>query len=225
MYTGWIRWNDGTRSYYEPDKTLASYGARYTGEHLIGSTVCIFNDKGILESQVDQSEDIMGVSLTTVAQMVKHYVATVGTAAYPSSVYKSKGAATINDFCTTLLKEAKAEGVRAEVVYAQTMLETNYLRFGGDVSVGQCNFAGIGATGGVPGNSFKNVEEGLRAQVQHLKAYASTESLNQACVDPRFNLVERGCAPTISGLSGKWATSSAYGDSLKQILSALLQTK
>ncbi len=167
----------------------------------------------------------MGVSLTTVAQMVKHYTATVGAAAYPSSVYKSKGAATINDFCKILFDEAVAEGVRAEVVYAQTMLETNYLRFGGDVKVGQCNFAGIGATGGVPGNSFKDVTTGLRAQVQHLKAYASTEPLNKACVDPRFDLVERGCAPTISGLTGKWAVSSAYGNSLKEILSSLLQTK
>ena len=225
MQTGWIRWANGTRSYYEPNKTLASYGAKYTGEHLIGSAVCTFDDDGILQSEVNQGEDIMGVSLTTVAQMVKHYTATVGAAAYPSSVYKSKGAATINDFCKILFDEAVAEGVRAEVVYAQTMLETNYLRFGGDVKVGQCNFAGIGATGGVPGNSFKDVTTGLRAQVQHLKAYASTEPLNKACVDPRFDLVERGCAPTISGLTGKWAVSSAYGNSLKEILSSLLQTK
>jgi N-acetylmuramoyl-L-alanine amidase/glucan-binding YG repeat protein len=231
MQTGWIKWNkDGSRSYYEPDKTLASYGAKYTGEHLIGSAVCTFDDDGILQSEVNQGEDIMGVSLTTVAQMVKHYTATVGAAAYPSSVYKEKGAVTINDFCKILFDEAVAEGVRAEVVYAQAMLETNYLRFGGDVSVAQCNFAGLGATGnGEQGNSFDNVREGLRAQVQHLKGYASTEPLNQACVDKRFEILVksglRGSAPTISGLTGKWAVSSAYGNSLKQILSSLLQTK
>lgn len=143
---------------------------------------------------------IMGRSDTTVAQMINMF--NEKNKPYPG-VYASKGAATINDFCKILMQEADAEGVRAEVVFAQAMHETGWLQFGGDVSPEQCNFAGIGATGGVPGNSFVDVREGLRAQVQHLKAYASTEPLNQERVDPRFNYVSRGCAPTVEDLGGK----------------------
>ena len=126
-----------------------------------------------------------------------------------------------------MLEEANAEGVRAEVVFAQAMHETGWLQFGGDVSADQCNFAGIGATGGVPGNSFNtygsnSVRMGLRAQVQHLKAYASTASLNNACVDPRFNYVQRGCATTVEALGGKWATGSGYGQALMNQINALL---
>lgn len=143
---------------------------------------------------------IMGTSTTTVAQMVNMF--NDKDKNYPS-IYADKGASTINEFCKILMQEADAEGVRAEVVFTQAMHETGWLQFGGDVSPEQCNFAGIGATGGVPGNSFADVREGLRAQVQHLKAYASTEALNQSCVDPRFNYVNRGCAPTVEELGGK----------------------
>ena len=162
---------------------------------------------------------IMGNSKATQSACVAHYKSI---SRYPGNVYASKGAASIEDFVRIIFEEARAEGVRADVVYAQSMLETNYLRFGGDVSAGQCNFAGIGATGGVPGNSFENVRMGLRAQVQHLKAYASTDPLNNTCVDPRFNLVSRGIAPMLDGLSQRWAGGSDYGESIGVILNNVI---
>lgn len=172
-------------------------------------------------------EAIMGNSQTTVAQMVRRFNA-VGKK-YPSGVYSKYGAANIKTFCTILLSEAKAEGVRAEVVFAQAMHETGWLQFGGDVKANQCNFAGIGATGGVPGNSFNtygsnSVRMGLRAQVQHLKAYASTSALKNACVDPRFGYVKRGCAPSVYDLGGKWATGADYGYAVANQIDALLKS-
>lgn len=164
---------------------------------------------------------IMGMSQANVAQMVNMFNDKGKN--YPN-VYASKGAPTINDFCKILMQEADAEGVRAEVVFTQAMHETGWLQFGGDVSPEQCNFAGIGATGGVPGNSFADVREGLRAQVQHLKAYASTEALNQDRVDPRFNYVNRGCAPTVEELGGKWAVGSGYGEKIVSLIETLLNT-
>ena len=116
------------------------------------------------------------------------------------------------------IEECEAEGVKAEVAFTQAMKETNFLRYGGDVNISQFNFAGIGATGGVPGNSFASVRIGIRAHVQHLKAYASTEVLNQACVDPRFKYVTRNTAPYCEWLGIKenpygkgWATAVNYG--------------
>ena len=65
---------------------------------------------------------------------------------------------------------------------------------------------------------------GLRAQVQHLKAYASTEELVQVCVDPRFGYVKRGCAPTVESLGGKWATSQYYGVELVALIGEMMKT-
>ena len=171
------------------------------------------------------SKKIMGTSTTTAAQIARYYRAAVGESSYPASVYKSKGAPTIDDFARIVCEEAAAEGVRAEVVFCQAMHETGWLRFGGDVSVGQCNFAGIGATGGgVAGATFADVRTGIRAQVQHLKAYASTEALNNACVDPRFNYVTRGIAPTLDDLDGRWATGKGYGAKIYSLMQELLKS-
>ena len=83
----------------------------------------------------------------------------------------------------------------------QAMLETGWLQFGGDAVESQYNFSGLGTTGGgVQGNSYPDVRTGIRAQVQHLKAYASTEELNENCVDSRFDMVTRGSAPYVEWL-------------------------
>jgi len=100
--------------------------------------------------------------------------------------------------------------------------ETNYLRFGGDVEARQNNFCGLGATGGgEPGLSFSSVKIGVRAHIQHLKAYANARPLRRKPVDPRFALVRRGRAPYVEGLTGTWATDPQYGAKLKRKLQAL----
>ena len=78
------------------------------------------------------------------------------------------------------------------------------------------------------GNSFPDVRTGLRAQVQHLKAYASSEALNQECVDERFDYVTRETAPYVEWLGiqenpygGGWAAGKDYGSKLRKILSSV----
>ncbi|MBO6016082.1 MAG: glucosaminidase domain-containing protein [Lachnospiraceae bacterium] len=103
------------------------------------------------------------------------------------------------------------------------------LKYGGDVSIEQYNFAGIGATGnGAKGNSFENVQTGIRAQVQHLKAYASTEDLVHNVVDPRFQYVTRGICPYVEWLGINenpqhvgWATAVGYGNNIVERISTL----
>ena len=116
-------------------------------------------------------------------------------------------------------EEAEAEGVRAEVAFAQTMKETGFLQYGGDASIEQFNFAGIGTTGnGEPGNSYPDVRTGIRAQIQHLKAYATADALEQECVDERYSYVKKGSAPYVEWLGQQenpeglgWATGDNYG--------------
>ena len=158
---------------------------------------------------------IMGSTSVTADQMAAYYNSVTS---YPS-YYANTEAPTIRQFCQIYINECNAEGVKAEVAFVQAMKETNFLRYTGDVDISQFNFAGLGATGnGVKGNSFSSVTIGIRAQVQHLKAYASNEALNQACVDPRFQYVQRNTAPYCEWLGinenpyGKgWATAVNYG--------------
>lgn len=162
---------------------------------------------------------IMGTTFTYLEQMVRYYNANQ---TYPA-FYAGSDAPTIEAFCQIYIEEAQAEGVRAEVAFCQAMKETGFLRYAGDVRIEQYNFAGIGATGdGEPGNSFGNVRMGVRAQIQHLKAYASNDKLNGACVDPRFSFVKtRGSAPLVEWLGihenpfgGGWAAAENYGPSI-----------
>lgn len=131
------------------------------------------------------------------------------------------------------LEEGEKEGVRGDGAFCQSLIETGYFRFGGDVRPGQHNYAGLGAVGGVPGLSFADDRTGIRAQIQHLKAYASAAPLQQECVDPRYGYVSKGCAPTFEQLSGKWAVpgytghasleaaraaKDSYGDHIAQLI-------
>jgi len=162
---------------------------------------------------------IMSSAYSTYLDAADHFTKTVGPKGFPSAVYTDRGALNIIDFCKILYEEAQSEGVSPEVLYGQVMKETGYLKFGNLVQPNQCNFGGLGATGpGNPGYTFGSVREGLRAQVQHLKAYGSTEPLINPCIDARFKYVSRGCAPRTVDLNGKWAVPGVgYGESIDAI--------
>ena len=115
---------------------------------------------------------VMGSSSIRAWQLVNYFKAYGST--YPAEVLTQGGAPDIETFAQMYYEEATAEGVRPEVAFAQAMKETGWLQYGGDMQITQYNFAGIGTTGGgVPGNSYPDVRTGIRAQIQHLKAYAT----------------------------------------------------
>lgn len=120
-------------------------------------------------------------------------------------------------------EEGTAEGVSPDLAFAQMLLETSFLRFGGQVRAGQNNFAGIGALdGGSTGLSFASPRVGVRAQVQHLKYYATTLPLVGAPVNPRLSLVKRASAPTVWQLSRTWASDPEYGKKLLAVLARMV---
>ena len=209
--SNWVSWYPGSGNYWvyleakTSDGTVENYCIAY---------------------QVTARYEIMGNTNTSLAQMVAYYNANN---VYPE-FYASSDAPSIEAFCQIYLEECQAEGLKAEVAFCQAMLETGFLRYGGDVQINQYNFAGLGATGnGVSGNYFGSVREGVRAQVQHLKAYASTAGLNNPCVDSRFQYVKRGTAPYVEWLGiqenpyGKgWATAKNYGYNIVNLYIAKL---
>lgn len=129
------------------------------------------------------------------------------------------------------IEEGEAEGIRGDVAAAQSFVETGNFEFKGSaVTIDQNNFCGMGVTAnGMKGNSFATRREGVRAQIQHLKAYATEEALAQDCVDPRFKYVQRGCAMFVEWLgiqenpNGKgWAAGANYGTKILAILASIL---
>ncbi len=117
------------------------------------------------------------------------------------------------------VQEAAAEGVNHDAAFAQMCLETGFLRFGGLVTADMHNYCGLGSIGpGQPGERFPSARIGVRAHVQHLKAYASAEDLRNELVDPRYRFVKLGSAPAIADLAGRWAADREYGRKLADLL-------
>ena len=77
-------------------------------------------------------------SSVTVDQMVSYYNKRY---TFPADIYRDKGADSAEAFFKILKEEAEAEGVRADVLFAQVMLETGGLKFGGDVPVSYTHMA------------------------------------------------------------------------------------
>ena len=128
----------------------------------------------------------------------------------------------VEDLALIYLEEATIEGVNHDAAFAQMCLETGFLRFGGLVTPDMNNFCGLGAIGpGQTGARFPDPRTGVRAHIQHLKAYATEAPLKQELVDPRYNLVRSGSSPAIKGLSGTWAADRSYADKIKNILERL----
>lgn len=169
---------------------------------------------------------VLGAPLVTKEDLQRDFNRRVGSA-YPA-VYAEKGAATGTDFVNQLWQAAIDEGVRPELLYAQVMIETGNLRFGGDVLPEQCNFGGLGATGnGARGLSFDTVLKGLRAQALHLRAYAGYEPLTvdpskAQEVDPRYGAwILAKKANIIRKLAGTWAMDKNYAVKLVRVMNEL----
>ena len=135
------------------------------------------------------------------------------------------------DMLPLYLSEGEAEGVRGDIAFAQSCLETGNFTFSGSaVTLSQNNFCGLGVTQrGKTGLSFDTPQLGIRAQIQHLKAYASTDALINERIDPRFRYVTRGCAPYVEWLGQKenpqgkgWAAGEKYGEKILSILKAVM---
>ncbi|UPA28353.1 MAG: glucosaminidase domain-containing protein [Verrucomicrobiota bacterium] len=125
-------------------------------------------------------------------------------------------------------QESAIESINVWVALSQMIVETAFLRFTGNVRPEQNNFAGIGCVDNAArGASFASVREGIRAHIQHLKAYASRESLHRPCVDPRRHFIETGpnfgTVQTVFDLCGTWAMDSGYGPKLARITQQLYQ--
>jgi len=163
---------------------------------------------------------IMGASRLTSAQIVAWFR---GRAPQPSGTYAAT--VPVETLAQLFVEEGAAEGVTGDVAFMQGIVETGWFRFGGAVPAWKNNFSGLGAVDSAPGEaaSFPDARTGVRAQMQHLRAYADPTAisctvppLHNPCVDPRFDLVTpKGRATTWNQMgNGNWASASTYASSI-----------
>lgn len=124
------------------------------------------------------------------------------------------------------VQEADKEGVNYDVAFSQMCLETGFLKFGGEVEPQQNNFCGLGVVSkGIHGLSFPSIRIGIRAHIQHLKAYATKARIKNPIVDKRLKYVKRGSIKTINDFSGRWATDKHYSRKLYALMTRLYREK
>lgn len=200
-----------------------------------------------LAEQIAAELKSAGYSATLMAREVKqeqtgyHSIAgkAVATAAQMAAYIKAKRPGveqSVIDMIPLYISEGKTEGIAGDIAFAQSCIETGNFAFPQDtckVTLAQNNFAMMGVTSTfAKGESFDTPQLGIRAQIQHLKAYANSEALVGDCVDPRFKYVSRGSAPYVEWLGqqenpmGKgWATAKGYGDRILAVLAEIRGTK
>lgn len=119
-------------------------------------------------------------------------------------------------------------GFNHDLVLSQMVHETNWFRFTGDVGPWQWNFAGLGATGGIPGHAFPDIAAGVLAVVAHHAVYrwgakpnwpAHLQQYAGEHVDPRYDEVlssgNAGRMIVLGDYRGTWAVpGTTYPESL-----------
>lgn len=133
--------------------------------------------------------------------------------------------ATVRKLALLYKSEAALEGINSDCAFIQMCLETGFLTFGNLVTADMHNYCGLGAIDSTHrGERFETEQLGVRAHIQHLHAYATTQDkkLKNECIDNRYKyVVPRGKAKTIYELSGTWATDPNYANKLDRLLDRL----
>ena len=137
---------------------------------------------------------------------------------------------TMQELAQDYIDEGTAAGVRGDIAFAQSILETGSFYFpdGGQLTPTDNNFAGMDACDSCAhGRAFPDARTGVRAQVQQLRVYADPNVTNASFNPPPVvaNLDHhslKGKVPTWNGLTHTWATANAYGDRIIEIYAQIL---
>jgi hypothetical protein len=155
-------------------------------------------------------QPVMGPTVLSAAEMAAWF--------RTSSVSpRLSGGMSMEHVAQIFVDEGTAENVRGDVAFAQAYIETGGFSAGGSDN----NFSGLGACDGCGGqNRFPTALDGIRAQIQLLKAYAGGGSLvNPAspywwsgdAARAYASFGGTGSAPTWQAMGGgKWASDRSY---------------
>ena len=210
------------------DRMLADAKAKVDGDNLaishahVALTVTVLGIMEFEKAATSASSPILGPSILT-AQQLADFIRAQG--------YKTRTTVPIDELAQLYITEGQNAGVRGDVAFAQSILETGGFTFpgGGQVLVNDNNFAGIGACDTCKhGFSFDTAELGVRAQMQDLRIYVDPDltdtTLKQPLVMPKMlNLGFRGKVQTWWDLWGTWATGAFYGQRVYDIYTKMVE--
>jgi hypothetical protein len=146
-------------------------------------------------------------------------------AAYAKSVGQPRASVPIDQLAAIYVQESAALGVRGDIAWAQSIIETGdfYFPGRGQDHPNQNNFGGIGACDSChTGHSYPSARMGVRAQMQLLRGYADKNPLKGAMIHPPRSYM--GIAPTWREMGhGRWATSPIYASSVLRVYASMLR--
>jgi Mannosyl-glycoprotein endo-beta-N-acetylglucosaminidase len=210
------------------DVMLASAKAKVTSDNTeiahahVRLTATVIGILQFEQAATSASSPILGPTQLTAQQLVDFVSA---------MHYTPRLTVSIDDLAKDYITEGHNAGVRGDVAFAQSILETGGFSFpgGGQVLVNDNNFAGIGACDSCKhGFSFATAQIGVRAQMQALRIYVdpnlTATTLKQPLVMPKMlNLGFRGRVQTWWDLWGTWATGAFYGQRVYDIYTRMVE--
>ena len=141
---------------------------------------------------------------------------------FTSEGVTSRANAPIDKLTGFYISEGAAEGVRGDMAFAQSMVETG--SFGNPDTINLNNFAGIGHCDScASGMRFDSPQLGVRAQMQLLKSYAEADpTYANPLVNPKLH-GPPGCCQTWTELTRSWASDPNYGPKILSVYEAMLE--
>lgn len=136
----------------------------------------------------------------------------------------------ILDLANMFVDEGNAQNVRGDIAFAQSVLETGWFAYKGSmVKPTDNNFSGLGACDTCSsGNRYATPQAGVRAQIQHLWAYADPNAdptrVARELTDTRMTYVKPyGKSPTWEQMGcGNWATGTDYATQVLGLYTKML---
>ncbi len=178
---------------------------------------------------------VMGPSQLGAAQLARWYGAQNRNPRLP---------VTIEELAAIFIDEARRVGVRGDLAFVQSIIETGWFEFRGSmVRPEDFNYAGLGACDSCSsGRRFPTPRLGIRAQVQHLRNYADLTSRAAHLPNPPVRhwyawpsldperavrnfdtFFAKGRAPTWNQMGGgNWATDPGYGTKILSLYNRAL---
>ncbi len=168
-----------------------------------------------------RGEPVLGPTVLTGAQMA---------AWIHAKGYHPRLQTSIEDLANIYVEEGNDEGLRGDLAFAQSVVET-----GGFAASPDNNYAGMGWCDSCSqGTRFPTPRDAVRAQVQHLKNYADSTSTAAGLAHPpspywysadpivaarKFDtFFAKGWAPTWNDMGhGNWATDKAYSGKVLKV--------
>lgn len=201
------------------EKSLISQDAGETGSDLSGSS----KEENKSSSDLEQQQADKTVSTASKTPIVGESTISLSRA---QAWAKNKNAhQRFIDIAQLYWEYGDMTGIRPEVLYAKAAYESGYGRFTGHVPASYNNWAGIkvgGSNGDKPEDhqKFATPEEGVRGHFNHISAYVGLKPIGEPH-DRYYSIKSIGWAGTVNyveELSGKWAPSSTYHETIVRML-------